>query len=270
MAEHDEDGSDAERFDIDNRTIRYEMSSLNQTEEPLELEDWPDRPKWDEKEIRTVKFIDDFTCAEKLFSPECFNVFSTAKPLQFIRAKKCQQMYNEISVNGQQIGLKINCKKTQIICISGVHETEQHTYIDAMNEERIESQTSLKILGFHFGTKPTVEAHINELKKKYRRRAWIIRHLKRAGLDVEDLVKLYKALLRPVLDYASPIYHPMLNAKLSKQVEDLQRNTLKTIFGYDTSYNKALELSGLPTLDCLLYTSPSPRDRQKSRMPSSA
>ena len=26
----------------------------------------------------------------------------------------------------------------------------------------------------------------------------------------------------------------------------------------------------LPSKDCLLYTSPSPRDRQKSRMPSSA
>ena len=36
--------------------------------------------------------------------------------------------------------------------------------------------------------------------------------------------------------------------------------------------NKAVALSGLPKQEycCLLYTSPSPRDRQKSRMPSSA
>ena len=32
---------------------------------------------------------------------------------------------------------------------------------------------------------------------------------------------------------------------------------------------KELE-KNLETIDCLLYTSPSPRDRQKSRMPSSA
>ena len=31
-----------------------------------------------------------------------------------------------------------------------------------------------------------------------------------------------------------------------------------------------LEASNTDILDCLLYTSPSPRDRQKSRMPSSA
>ena len=70
-----------------------------------------------------------------------------------------------------------------------------------------------------------------------------MRHLKRAKIDVVDLVKLYK-----VLDYASPVYHPMLNVKLDKQLEDLQRNTLKTIFGHDISYRRALELSGLPTL----------------------
>ena len=45
-----------------------------------------------------------------------------------------------------------------------------------------------------------------------------------------------------------------------------------------TKYSDLMKLysQGLPTLDipqavtCLLYTSPSPRDRQKSRMPSSA
>ena len=35
-------------------------------------------------------------------------------------------------------------------------------------------------------------------------------------------------------------------------------------------HDKMLELAELLTDVCLLYTSPSPRDRQKSRMPSSA
>ena len=35
-------------------------------------------------------------------------------------------------------------------------------------------------------------------------------------------------------------------------------------------YNKGVALDLLENYDCLLYTSPSPRDRQKSRMPSSA
>ena len=35
-------------------------------------------------------------------------------------------------------------------------------------------------------------------------------------------------------------------------------------------YHKTAQIDGLKINSCLLYTSPSPRDRQKSRMPSSA
>ena len=42
------------------------------------------------------------------------------------------------------------------------------------------------------------------------------------------------------------------------------------ITGATSSYARKYALNGLFAIDCLLYTSPSPRDRQKSRMPSSA
>ena len=41
--------------------------------------------------------------------------------------------------------------------------------------------------------------------------------------------------------------------------------------GIDKNFSKYMPVNGYQDLrDCLLYTSPSPRDRQKSRMPSSA
>ena len=49
-----------------------------------------------------------------------------------------------------------------------------------------------------------------------------------------------------------------------------QADTLKQIFdGQGVELQAALNID-VPLEDCLLYTSPSPRDRQKSRMPSSA
>ena len=44
---------------------------------------------------------------------------------------------------------------------------------------------------------------------------------------------------------------------------------LEVIFSAGAGVDKVLSNPALPK-DCLLYTSPSPRDRQKSRMPSSA
>ena len=48
----------------------------------------------------------------------------------------------------------------------------------------------------------------------------------------------------------------------------LQAARLATAFGYYGDQN--IEFGEVPYKGCLLYTSPSPRDRQKSRMPSSA
>ena len=45
---------------------------------------------------------------------------------------------------------------------------------------------------------------------------------------------------------------------------------VKGRFGYDFVYSKDRVTTPLVRKTCLLYTSPSPRDRQKSRMPSSA
>ena len=43
--------------------------------------------------------------------------------------------------------------------------------------------------------------------------------------------------------------------------------SLKPVF--ETQFSEAMESNGVSTV-CLLYTSPSPRDRTRSRMPSSA
>ena len=57
---------------------------------------------------------------------------------------------------------------------------------------------------------------------------------------------------------------------LSKALTDLGHQV--TVFSGPPYPNldPRVGLVEVPSLDCLLYTSPSPRDRQKSRMPSSA
>ena len=63
---------------------------------------------------------------------------------------------------------------------------------------------------------------------------------------------------------------PVITAIHSRQILDSRGNpTLEAeVFCEDGSFGRAAVPSGAST--CLLYTSPSPRDRQKSRMPSSA
>ena len=56
--------------------------------------------------------------------------------------------------------------------------------------------------------------------------------------------------------------------KLLSNVADTQANTMPNT-GSPVDVEDPVQ-PAMPVNDCLLYTSPSPRDRQKSRMPSSA
>ena len=58
------------------------------------------------------------------------------------------------------------------------------------------------------------------------------------------------------------------NDELKKQLNELQRVLSRQ--ESEALLGAYVDINGIKVLSCLLYTSPSPRDRQKSRMPSSA
>ena len=82
-----------------------------------------------------------------------------------------------------------------------------------------------------------------------RYRTWSIHNLKRIGLSPSLLIVIYKSLVRPCFDYACVVYHSMLSKRLSELLERQQRRILKIIYGYDLSYEKALERAGIERLD---------------------
>ena len=77
----------------------------------------------------------------------------------------------------------------------------------------------------------------------------------------------------------SALYYAYFHSALQYGIEVYSQGTPKNIKKLQVKQNRALKILYnkdflTPTIelhkDCLLYTSPSPRDRQKSRMPSSA
>ena len=55
-------------------------------------------------------------------------------------------------------------------------------------------------------------------------------------------------MLRPVIEYACPVYHSSLTDEQDERIERLQDHALKCIFGTDLSARKLRGLSGLVTL----------------------
>ncbi|CAH1271285.1 CACNA1B [Branchiostoma lanceolatum] len=92
--------------------------------------------------------------------------------------------------------------------------------------------------------------HVTSIVGKASKRLYVLRILKKHGLDTSDLILIYIGFVRPALEYACVIWHPGLTRDLSLKIERVQKRSLRVILGpeYDC-YNTALNTSGLTRLD---------------------
>ena len=65
--------------------------------------------------------------------------------------------------------------------------------------------------------------------------------MKRSGMSQDDLLFMFKTVIRPVLDFATVAYHTMLTKSQSERLERLQKRAIKIICGVNKSYNSAIE-----------------------------
>ena len=68
--------------------------------------------------------------------------------------------------------------------------------------------------------------------KKAGKRLYMLYQLKRAGISQSDLVTVYLSVVRPVLEYACPVWHTNLQQYLSDNIESIQKRALKCIFRF--------------------------------------
>ena len=56
-------------------------------------------------------------------------------------------------------------------------------------------------------------------------------------------------MIRPLAEYCSPVFHTMISQSDSLELESIQMQALKGIFGWRLSYSTLLEKSGIDRLD---------------------
>ena len=143
--------------------------------------------------------------------------------------------------------MKVNQKKTHSASIND----EVSAYIRPNVEGQVTETTSgdsLKIVGYTFGNRPNVGLHIRLMCSRFRNKLWGFRKLRAASMAKADLLTTYKAVLRPIIEFASPTYGPMLNSKISIEVEQLQLRAMKIVYGNTVSYGTVLEMTNLESL----------------------
>ena len=145
--------------------------------------------------------------------------------------------------------MRVNAGKTQMICVSGAVTFTAEAFIGDGSGGIIQSTTeSIKILGFHLSSKPGVLAHVTSLRKKFRKRLWVILNLRELGFTEAELVKVYVAYVRPVADYCAPAYHSLLTTGQSNELERMQKQAAKLAIGWNKKYEDICSENNITTL----------------------
>ena len=82
------------------------------------------RPEnWSEKDIKKCIYIDDYNCVEKVRQRDGVYHLTTHGRTTMAHAVKSQDVFNQLQLEASKIGMQVNDKKTQLLCISPVSYT---------------------------------------------------------------------------------------------------------------------------------------------------
>jgi len=101
-------------------------------------------------------------------------------------------------------------------------------------------------LGVYIDSNLNFRIHIQKaINKSFKLYGWMVRTL--ASRDKCIVLKIYKSIIRPNLEYASAVWNPHASG-LIQQIEKVQRKVTKFILGKYIPYEKRLESLNLPSL----------------------
>ena len=117
----------------------------------------------------------------------------------------------------------------------------------SINESQIERADKLSILGLTVTKDLKWNDHVEKIVNKASQRIYLLKQLRRFGLDAGDLKCFYVASIRSILGYSCQVFHYGLPQYLSDVIERIQKRALRIIYP-QLSYQDALDMLELQTL----------------------
>ena len=113
-----------------------------------------------------------------------------------------------------------------------------------------ECTNSVKLLGINLDADFSWKSHIEAITSKATLRLYFLKQLRRAGVPQVQLLHFYTGVIRPVLEYAAPVWNHLLTKTQIDQLEAIQRRALRIIYSYtnDMPYINALYCAAIPSL----------------------
>jgi hypothetical protein len=182
-----------------------------------------------------IKYVDDTTVLSVSTNPQDSSLQVSADHL--VEWTQC----NSMVVNEQ--------KTKEMLIYFGTKvdpTTIQKIRINDKDTERIKT---FKLLGVIISNDLSWDAHVDYILGKVAKRFYFLIQLVHAGVRDSDMITIFCSIVRSVLEYACPVWHPGLTKSQSKKLERVQKRFLKLLFP-SVDYETALQKANLDRLDC--------------------
>ena len=161
------------------------------------------------------KYIDDGT------------VFEICKSNSVTQLQQSADIVDNWSKNN---AMRINGNQTKEMLIRFSNDTNHANnaipkiVIDGVEIERV---TGSKVLGVTISSNLTWNVHVENSVAKASKRLYMLYQLKRACISQNDLLRIYICVIRPVLEYACPVWHTNLPKYMSDNIEIVLKRALR-------------------------------------------
>ena len=162
------------------------------------------------------------------------------------KASTIQNDVDELVEKSKENRFQLNVAKCKELRISFAKHSVNLDPI-LVNGEAINVAHTVKSLGLNISGDLRRNCHVSEISRKFVGRLYFLRQLKRAKIPTKELLTFYITTVRPVAEYACPVFHNALPACLSAELEKLQKRAMRIIFPF-MPYKVALANAGLPSM----------------------
>ena len=181
----------------------------------------------------TIKYVDDVSAVSVTDDPNNSDL---------------QNALSDLNVWSKLNGLFVNVTKTkEMLIYFSKGCVPNDVPVLRTEDNQIERVDSFQLLGVVISSDLTWKAHVSHIVSKASKRLYIVYQLLRAGVSSSDVLTVYCALIRSVLEYCAPVWHCGLTQSQTDEIESVQKRVLKLIYP-ELNYSDALFVSGLERL----------------------
>ena len=124
--------------------------------------------------------------------------------------------------------MKLNPRKRKEMVIDPLEYNTTVLRPITIGNTTIEKVKKYKLLGVILTVDLKQKEHVAYIYGKACKRLYSLRVLRKAGVEVKNMLKVYLAIIRPILEYAVPVWQA-IPEYLSQKIESVQKRALKII-----------------------------------------